>query len=153
MARVTFEAFIGIAFAAVGAGVLTSAAVNLFYAVVSRTWRRTAGVIIGSRVHRAGEMEGGDLYRAEVSYFYSVGGEEFVGRRTRFGEPIDRGWSGPAVRIVRQYAVGGVVSVHYNPDDPADAVLQPGLNYSLLARALLGAVFTASGVLLARWSL
>jgi len=144
---VNFETVVGVVFAAIGGGILAWSIVNCIYAVLSRRWPQVTGVIVVSDLQRSSDADGGYSYRPEVSYRYFVNREEFVARRTRFGDRLQLSWSAPAVRIISRYRVGAVVSVHYNPDDPADAVLEPGLNDLLFAAATFGGIFATLGVL------
>ena len=49
------------------------------------------------------------------AYTYAVDGETYTGRRAAWGGPDRRGL----------YAMGDEVTVHYDPDDPATAILHP----------------------------
>jgi len=149
----TFETGIALIFTAVGGGFLAWIGLNFVYAVLSRGWPRTVGTIVVSDLQRSTDSEGGYSYRPEVTYRYSVNGQEFVASRTRFGDRLELSWSAPAVRVVRRYPVGAVIPVHYDPDDPADAVLEPGVNGLLFVGAAFGGVFTLLGVLALRSAL
>lgn len=150
---VTVDLIVGLVFAVIGSVILAWTAVNVAYAHLSRRWPRVTGTVIVSDLQRSKDSDGGYSYRPEVSYRYSVHGEEFIASRTRFGDRLELNFSAPAARIVRRYPVGAVVLVCYNPDDPADAVLEPGINALLFAWTAFGGVFTIMGVLALRSSL
>jgi hypothetical protein len=145
-AVVTVDAAVGLLFAIIGTVALAWTAVNFIYALLSCRWPEATGTVVVSDLQRSPNVEGGHTYRPEVSYRYTVNGEEFVASRTRFGDRLELGWSAPAVRIIRRYRVGTVVRVRYNPDDPGDAVLEPGVNGLLFASAAFGGVFTLIGI-------
>ncbi|MCE5267836.1 MAG: DUF3592 domain-containing protein [Planctomycetaceae bacterium] len=96
-----------------------------------------AGRITSSRIDaRSGSR--GPLYRAEIKYAYSVAGKRYEGTRYRYGE-VSSGGKSAAARVVALYPVGKQIDVRYAPNDPADAVLNAGLEGSdlLLAAFLL----------------
>jgi len=138
---------IGIIFAGLGAGVLAWSVWNLIKTAASRNWMTTQGVIVASDLRRSRDSEGGFLYRPEVSYRYTVDGSELVSARTRFGDRMSLSWSGPALKLVRRYAVGATVIVHYDPDDPGEAVLEPGVTGYILSGLFFGFVFALIGTL------
>ena len=152
MVAVAFGTIIALIFVAVGSGILSWTAVNFVYAFLSRRWPQVVGTVVVSDLQRSRDSEGGYSYRPEVSYRYSVDGQELVANRTCFGDRLELSWSAPAVRAVRRYPAGASVAVHYDPDDPGDAVLEPGINGLLFAGAAFGGVFTVLGVLALRSS-
>ena len=143
----TVEAVLAWLFVAIGGGILAWTCVNFVYALLSRRWPAAAGTIIVSNLQRSRDSDGESLYRPEVSYRYSANGEEFIASRTRYGDSLALSWSAPAARIARRYPVGAVVPVRYDPGDPAESVLEPGLNGLIVAGAAFGALFTSLGIL------
>lgn len=64
-----------------------------------------------------------DKTRARIEYEYRVNDRTIRGRRVSFLEQAD----GPdSFKLVLRYAEGQAVKVHYSPDDPELAVLEPG---------------------------
>jgi len=59
----------------------------------------------------------------DVAFTYQVGEQSLVSRDLWFGLAWDNG------KAQRQYSNGQEVTVYYDPDDPALAVLQPGLRF------------------------
>jgi uncharacterized membrane protein YdfJ with MMPL/SSD domain len=96
--------------------------------------------------------EGGYLYRSEVSYTYTVAGQELVGSRVRFGDGLALSWSAPAVRVVQQYKVGSRVLVRYNSQHRDESVLETGINGFVFVWAATGAVLLGLGVAVLRSS-
>jgi Protein of unknown function (DUF3592) len=118
---------IGLVFAAIGALGVTWSAWELVQAVDSKNWSTTDGIVVVSDLQRTRDTDGGYMYRAEVSYRYTVDGTELVSSRPRFGSRVSLSWSRPAVRTTRKYPVGAHVTVLYDPSDPGEAVLEPGV--------------------------
>lgn len=61
----------------------------------------------------------------KVLYHYEVNGREYAGDKFHHG--MHAGGLKSARAIQARYPVGSRVSVHYNPDDPADSVIATGL--------------------------
>ena len=120
----------------------------------SASWPSVKGVITSSRVatrrsrHKdsRGYTRTRTTYFPSISYKYTVGGKNFSGTKRAFGESSssNRAW---AAGVVSHYYPGSEVEVYYNPDDPADAVLEPGVTMSSYAVLIIGGLFVAIGVL------
>ena len=140
------EVFLSVIVTAVGAGTLVWSAWLAFLALASRRWPQAEGKIIVSDLQRSKGSEGGYMYRSEVSYVYTVAGQELVGSRTRFGDRMELSWSAPALRVVQQYKAGSRVTVRYDPNDPEECVLESGINGFVFLVAATGAVVLTVGV-------
>lgn len=140
------DVVVGVVFAGIGAGVISWSIWNLLEALASRRWATTGGVVVVSSLQQSRDSEGGFTYRSEVSYRYTVNGAEFVSSRARFGDGLSFSWSAPAVRTVRRYPTGAAVVVHYDPDEPDHAVLEPGVSGYIFGGLAFGVVFAALGV-------
>jgi Protein of unknown function (DUF3592) len=65
------------------------------------------------------------LYRPAVVYEYEAGGHRHKGDRIAQSPGINRGVPVFAERTVKRYPPGSAVNVHFNPERPAEAVLEP----------------------------
>jgi hypothetical protein len=90
--------------------------------VPSLSWPVTQGVVVRSE---AGLPRGRGGCQHILQYSYTVRANEYTGsRRTLY----DRNYSSDEITAaVSSLPIGTRVAVHYNPDAPASAVLQPGL--------------------------
>ena len=70
--------------------------------------------------HRFGK---GPQFSARVRYEYQVGGQRLEGSRIHFAQRNFR-LAANADKVVIRYQPGSPVDVHYDPDDPAIAVLE-----------------------------
>lgn len=105
------------------------------------------GVVIHSDV----EVNHGDdatTYGVDVKYRYEVGRRQYIGEQYRYGDMASN--DDYAKRIVRSLPVESIVTVYYNPDDPSDAVLKPGVNGADLFAMLFMTPFNL--VMLAGWT-
>ena len=86
------------------------------------------------------------VYVPELRYAYDVGGRSLEGTRLRFGS-VRTGSRAKAESWIRPYPAGARASVRYNPEDPADCVLEsvkPTGGY--LVAAAVGLIFVALGL-------
>ncbi len=100
----------------------------------ARVWLPTAGLVLRSEVEeslvRVRTSTGlsttrlARRYRARVVYQYAAGGAIHRGERLHFGAAFVSSGTGAAERTVARLPLGAAVTVYYNPDDPADAVLE-----------------------------
>jgi Protein of unknown function (DUF3592) len=98
----------------------------------SQSWKTTTATVLSSRWlthHATGDeynqtYEGkGYMHTPEILYSYSVKGRKFSANRYQFGDTGRR--SVNEIRgIVARYPVGRI----YNPSDPSQSVLEPGVN-------------------------
>ena len=99
-------------------------------------WPTVAGKIIGSRIDTMVEenltavedrraCRERELSSATVRYAYRVGDREYQSTRLYVGRPVFSGNLRAAASIVAKYPRNVQVSVHYNPDNPAEAMLEP----------------------------
>jgi hypothetical protein len=97
---------------------------------VSASWPTVVGKILSTDVvaHRSsgGGRHGSSVrssYEPVVKYSYSVGDKNFEGKKIGF---VDiRGSKGSAEKRVESFSSMKELIVHYNPDSPKEAVLDP----------------------------
>ncbi len=97
-------------------------------------WPSTQGVITASTVEARASEDGYTDYPV-VRYSYQVGGQAHKGSRIAPGMEV--GGSG-ARSVAARYAMGASVTVYYNPQNPADAVLEKKAPAQTLLWILLG---------------
>jgi hypothetical protein len=90
----------------------------------AQNYPTTAGAVTHSEVEGHGGRHSN--YSPNVLYKYAVAGKTYSSNRYRFGDVY--AVEGKAHQIVGEHPVGKQVRVYYNPDDPADALLQPGVD-------------------------
>ena len=80
-----------------------------------------------------------------VTYRFTVEGTEYTCDRVAFGIGSSNHRS-DASRIVDEYPVRRTVTVHYSPDDPNDAVLEPGIGGFAIITLIAGPIILVFGV-------
>jgi hypothetical protein len=125
-------------------------------AATAAQWPIVTGKVVSSEVIKHADSDSGDYFVPRVHYVYQVDGTSRNGRVIRAGLG-DRGY--PREQQARddaaRYCVGSSVPVRYDPQNPANAVLelgQVGAGNNLVAGVLLmlvgagGVVFTVFSV-------
>ena len=111
-------------------------------AMSQTAWLKAPGFVIGAEVVYDGEM-----YYPNVTYEYTYNGAKFTG--TKFKSALlQYNWRGPSERVVQRFLKDAPVEVYVNPDNPSEAVLEPGgtAGYSFIiviaCISILAGVFT-----------
>ena len=89
----------------------------------SLSWRSTQGRVLKSRV----EVSGGEVTSVSpyVLYEYEVHGQMYQSVQIQAGDRFIRsGTSRDAYETVDKYPVGAMVTVYYDPSNPAEAALE-----------------------------
>ncbi len=138
----------GVIFGAVGLGISIWGAIVLTNAKASGSWPSVPGKVTESRVvsktSRDSDGHSDTTYSAHVVYRYEVENAEYTCDTVSFGE---YGTNTPkhAREIVVRYPKGKEVTVHYEPEKPTKAVLEPGVTWSSYAVLGFGLIFVGVG--------
>ncbi len=87
----------------------------------SKKWPRAAGTVIASALEKSAEHR--RRYIAALQYRYRVGGKDYQGSRVFWGG--NEGREKHMASVVETYPAGTNVRVFYDPNNPAEAVLDP----------------------------
>jgi len=121
-------------------------------AEASQSWPSTRGQVTMARVQHnvSTDSEGDrhDYYSPLVEYTYEVGGQAYTGRTIRFGFNPSFGNEAKAQAALASYPVGAQVTVYYNPNNPAEAVLERKASATNTGM-ILGIIFIAVSACLA----
>jgi hypothetical protein len=103
-----------------GIGVTAIGLYWMYHGVASGFWPTAPGKVLFTTIGGRGS---GINPMGIVRYEYAVDGARLLGERTRGGSrEIARAW-------VAANPVGHVLTVHYNPLDPADSEIAPGIGW------------------------
>jgi Protein of unknown function (DUF3592) len=93
-------------------------------AIAATRWSTTVGTVKTSEVFedRGGRGVG---YVPRVAYTFTINGQARSGNR--FYNREARGTASQAQQAIRAYSAGARVKVYYNPANPAESLLSPGL--------------------------
>jgi hypothetical protein len=138
--------FFILAFAGLGAFLIYKSVRNRKKADASQSWPATSGQITAAHVshHTSTDSDGdsSDYYTPKVSYTYQALGQEYQGDKIGFGFQVSYGSPGKAQAILASFPVGGQVAVYYDPNNPAESVLERKAGGSTLT-LVLGIIFIA----------
>jgi hypothetical protein len=144
---------IGILFAGLGLGMLLAARRQRTQAMATEAWPTVGGTITASRLDRQsrtqtrqGRRTTHTTYTPVVDYTFDVGGKLLRGSKIFPGSTMSFDL-GTAQDIVNRYQAGAPVTVHYNPADPTQAVLETS-SRSANILMILGGVFLGIGVVM-----
>lgn len=118
------EYAVGSALCALACGLVLCHWLKLRRAAHTRPWPAVDGMVLESAVV-ADRDEGRQLYRPMVRYRYEIDGRRFEGSRIEWTAPPATRRYTRARRLLDGYRSGGKVKVHYDPQRPGLAVLQP----------------------------
>jgi hypothetical protein len=114
----------------IGLGVIAIAIGAVLYAVqlrqglradASKKWPRASATVTASAVEKSPGHRW--RYSAALQYSYRVGGKDYQSSRVFWGG--NEGRQKHMASVVETYPAGGKVRVFYDPDNPAEAVLDP----------------------------
>lgn len=131
-------------FTLIGAGLLIFWILpSMTKAVASQNWTETSCTVITSRVksHRGDDST---TYSVDIFYRYLIGNQEYQSNRFRIFGGSSSGREAKA-EIVEKYPAGSQQVCYVNPQNPAEAVLQPGVGWMALL-GLIPLVFLLLGL-------
>lgn len=114
----------------IGLGIFLYGANTLVTAWRSVTWPTTDGKISYSALHRGRTV-------TQLWYEYHVQGVRYVAENYRVGGNATP-FEDVATAAAQRYPAGRVVKVFYNPNDPSEAVLEPGAWYGNFVFPVMG---------------
>ena len=137
---------------AIGAIVLGYGVKKVMVAAASKGWTPVPGVIEESVVEE--KMFKPDMprqadnkstsFHANIRYRFSANNKSFTGTRVSFGDH-DANYRSYADDLVQRYPKDGEVTVYYNPANPEQSVLEPGVQPQTWVIIIVGVVLLAAG--------
>lgn len=117
-------------------------------AKASKGWPTTTGVILNSKVktHQSNDSNS-STYSAEIVYQYQIKQSVLKAETVWFGGDISTSNRSMAQETVKKYPAKKQVTVYYNPDEPATAVLEPGVFTTTYFYYMFGWLFLGVGIL------
>ena len=110
----------------------------IWAAANSPHWPTATALIEGAQVKRQhGRME---FFSPLIDYAFLVNGRKFLSSEVAPG--IDSYFSrDSALAVVRKYPVDSNATVYYNPNDPSESLLEPGMTLRSWQRLVYGTLF------------
>jgi hypothetical protein len=104
----------------------------------SKEWPHAVGVIHSTKIierARSSKFGDGSWHIPIIVYYYQVGAIDYTNSRVVFASyrpNFGYGNQAEAEAIVNRYPAGKQVTVYYEPSNPGDSVLEPGIQNSVL---------------------
>ena len=125
---------------------------NISLAAVSKSWPGVPGVVEESSVEinppsPSGPRQAQDAkttYGARIRYRFTVDGRNYQGDRIGLGD-YSASYKGRVDEVVARYPKEGTVTVYYKPGNPAECLLEPGVQFQSWLLPVVGCVLLAAG--------
>jgi hypothetical protein len=91
----------------------------------AQSFPKAEGQVLSVRINSHRGSKGGVSYHPTLLYRYEINGQSYEGGRYRYDNFPDDYYS--VNEIVTNHPAGSAIEVYYNPDNPADSVLSPGV--------------------------
>lgn len=120
----------------------------------SESWPTAAGTVRSSTVRETVSRSKGSTrrsYSANITYGYEVAGTAFAGDKVSFGGSPSHNFSGQAQAVCDRYPTGKAVTVRYNPEKPAEGVLEsttPSKSMPIIFTVVIGLITVVCALLL-----
>ena len=136
-----------------GAYLLWKGVHRLMLASASTKWPTTKGKVTGAETKREVTSDTDDnhpsvTFSADTAIAYTVNGQQYTTNIMYFGQTLGSGDKSEAALQVLRYPVGKEVTVSYDPENPAGAVLKPGIHSEALWLPGAGLAFLLHAMLL-----
>ncbi|GAB4519639.1 MAG: hypothetical protein OHK0046_28810 [Anaerolineae bacterium] len=112
----------------------------LWHSVRSGSWPTVEGRVTQSWVQKLEDSEGKITWEPRVIYTYTVDNRAYEGNWLQFGSSR-YGTSQTAEERLQNYELGRGITVHYDPSNPGNSVLEKHLGNSVWFFFILGSAF------------
>lgn len=135
-----------------GLGAIGYAGAQSWEGIASRGWPAVPGEVVSSQVVATqggtGSASHSGGHRALVRYAYTVDGVRHEGDRISVARVSKT--RAHAAEVAARFPEGAPVEVHHDPDDPARALLEPGVTVAGVLPAALGVALLVAGFVFRR---
>ena len=112
----------------------------LYKAFNSAKWPAAAGTIVSSNVSHHLGGKSAPYSSPDITYRYKVGPTIYFNDNIAYA-PLNSSNESKVRQITDRYPVGQVVTVYYDPSNPRDSVLEPGVAADSWTKVLAGILF------------
>ena len=133
-----------------GVGMILLGLYHVYRAICSKSWPSTTGTIIESELAETFQdipLVGVEFVQEpKITYTYMVDGEKLQGKQIKFRIKFSSYSKESALRILARHPLNSTAKVYYNPRNPSDAVLIPGITIEMFAFIIIGVTLIVFGV-------
>ena len=113
----------------------------------SENWPVVEARVVESSMLPLGGGRGGGAWTIRLTYAYTFGDRDFEGSRIRFTRQLNERSFEQAEAAMERYATGNTIDVRVSPDDPAQSVLEPGIDRTAWLGLVLALMMLAVSVI------
>ena len=143
---------VGLIFVALAAGLFWFRRRFAAKQAASLAWPTCEGRVTRAYVESSRDRQGRTQYTPHLGYSYAVAGRNYDCDRIAWGGSSTGNWPKAADDTVARYPVGSAVKVHYNPENPSEAVLEPAQTAGLRVLLFIAIIFALVGSALLAFS-
>jgi len=118
---------------------LIYSAIGTIKALQTMGWPHTNGIVISTEVKRIPSSKGPSKFSPVITYTFKVDSVEYSS--DRYSSTGARGSSQWANEVIDEYWVNSAIKVFYNPRDPKESVIDPGLQSDNYWMTILSSFF------------
>lgn len=123
----------------------TYSAIGVAKALQAKRWPTVQGTVLSAEVKRGQSSKGSSKYIPMIRFSYEVDNAQYLS--DQYSSTTARGSSMWAKEVISQYPAYSKVTVHYNPENPEESILKPGLQSDDYWMTCLSAFFFAVALL------
>ena len=142
----------GLVFAGIGLFALVRGIVHYRTGKASASWPSAEGQVVVAMVDMRVSTDSDGMtsrrYTPRVVYNYTLNGQQFSSDQVHIGSKSNYASHARAASKLA-YQAGQQVNVFYNPENPSQAVLEPGSTRGAWGTLLIGIVFFVAGGIIA----
>ena len=111
----------------------------------SKNWTQVQCLVLSSIIEESKNSDGDPMFEAKVSYQYHHNGSRYIGNKIYFGYGSSSE-KNDSLEIINLLPEGKTISVYFNPENPNEAVLIPGIQRFTLINVWGGFGFAFLGI-------
>jgi hypothetical protein len=119
----------------------------------SQQWPGVPGSIVVSEVRQSSSTDDDGhtsySYYPHVEYSYAVLGQQYSGKQVSFGGVVGTGNPKNAQVMIAKYPLNSPITVYYNPQNPAEAVLERAAGAGAKTSKTIGIILLVLSALIA----
>ena len=124
---------------------------NIYKAHQSSSWSSTNGYVTESKIYKkrsSSSKKNKFKYTISLAYTYEANGKQFNAHQIFFGETKSTSSKARSHAVIEKYPTDSDITVYYDPQEPSQAVLEPGIQSVTYLPLGLGLIFLLVGCFL-----
>lgn len=111
----------------------------------SRDWPETGGLVTLSKISHQTDVDEEDVFTFNIEYAYQVDGKKY--RNSKYSpRPIQDNDADDLAEYLQKHPEGSTIVVFYNPADPAQSLIEPGMKFGSWMVLIIGSLIGLFGL-------